>query len=312
MSTKGHGRARELPIGASAAKPWRWFVVLLGGLGLAFAGEPLSPTHVDNFVGHPRVIVISDIGNEPDDQMSFVRLLLYSNEFDIQALIAATSTWQKTAVHPETMRTLIEAYGQVQPNLLQHAKGWPAVEDLEGRVFAGQPIYGMAGTGKDKTSDGAKAIVRAVDANDNRPVWICIWGGANTLAQALMDVRASRQSEDVEKFISKLRVYSISDQDDAGPWIRREFPSLFYIVRPSPPNGSEYYYATWTGISGDVFYRNGDGASLTTVTSQTGTRKLTFAVGDTLCPCRCTGRFRARAWRLAGYNPSPTITNPAQ
>ena len=32
------------------------------------------------------------------------------------------------------------------------------------------------------------------------------------------------------RVISKLRVYTISDQDDSGSWIRREFPNLFYIV----------------------------------------------------------------------------------
>ena len=41
---------------------------------------------LDDFAGHPRVIIISDIGNEPDDQMSLVRLLVYSNELDIEAL----------------------------------------------------------------------------------------------------------------------------------------------------------------------------------------------------------------------------------
>ncbi len=99
-------------------------------------------------------------------------------------------------------------------------------------------------------------------------MWITIWGGANTLAQALTDVRATRSSPDLEKFVSKLRVYSISDQDDAGPWIRREFPDLSYVVRPSLPNGDEYYYATWTGISGDVYYRNGEGADFSTVTNE--------------------------------------------
>src|SRR5690242_18254019 len=66
----------------------------------AFAGQSPPPSHIDNFVGHPRMIVISDIGNEPDDQMSLTRLLLYANELDIEALIAATSTWQKNVVHP--------------------------------------------------------------------------------------------------------------------------------------------------------------------------------------------------------------------
>jgi len=230
--------------------------------------EPISADHVDNFAGHPRVIVISDIGNEPDDQMSFVRFLLYSNELDIEAMIASTSTWQKAAVHPETMHALIQAYGQARPNLLKHAPGWPAAEDLDARVFTGQTAYGMAATGAGQFSEGARAIVRAADREDERPLWISIWGGANTLAEALQQVRAGRGPKEVEKFVAKLRVYSISDQDDAGPWIRREFPDLFYIVMPSTPTGEESYYATWTGISGDVYYRNGAGADGTTVTNE--------------------------------------------
>ncbi|MGA9071614.1 MAG: nucleoside hydrolase-like domain-containing protein, partial [Terracidiphilus sp.] len=57
------------------------------------------------------------------------------------------------------------------------------------------------------------------------------------------------------------------DQDDAGAWLRREFSSLFYIVTPSSQDGSEYYTATWTGISGDAYYRNGAGADFQTVTN---------------------------------------------
>jgi len=200
--------------------------------------------------------------------MSLVRLLLYSNEIDIEGLVASTSTWQKTAVHPETMRNLIQAYGQVRNSLLLHAQGWPTAEDLDGRVFTGQTAYGMAATGPDRMSEGAAAIIRAADRSDGRPLWISVWGGVNTLAQALIRVRETRRPEEVEALIEKLRVYSISDQDDAGPWIRREFPNLFYIVEPSTPTGGEYYYATWTGISGDNYYRNGAGANFSTVTNE--------------------------------------------
>ena len=241
------------------------FVTIAAG---SLMGEPLPSTHVDDFAGKPRVIVISDIGNEPDDQMSFVRLLLYSNEFDLEGMIATTSTWQKTAVHPETMHALIHAYGLVRPNLLLNAKGWPTAEELDARVFAGQAAYGMAGTRAEKMSDGAKAIVRAVDREDERPVWVCVWGGASTLAEALEEVRSTRGTDAVARFVRKLRVSSISDQDDAGPWIRREFPDLFYVVAPSTPTSGEYAYATWTGISGDVYYRNGEGADFTTVTNE--------------------------------------------
>lgn len=223
---------------------------------------------MDDFTGKPRVVVISDIGNEPDDQMSFVRLLMYSNEFDIEAMIASTSTWQKEKTHPETMRELIDAYGEVRPNLLLHAKGWPEVADLRARVFAGQSAYGLAGSGPGKSSDGSKAIARAAERADSRPLWLCIWGGANTLAQALADLKAAHSTDEMAKLIAKLRVYSISDQDDAGPSIRKQFPDLFYIVSPSTPTSGEYASATWTGISGDEYYRNGEGADATTVTNE--------------------------------------------
>ena len=86
----------------------------------------------------------ADIGNEPDDQnVVSVRLLLYSNELDLEAMVATTSTWQKTATHPETMHALIKAYSQVRENLLLHAQGWPEAEDLDRRVFSGQPGYGL-------------------------------------------------------------------------------------------------------------------------------------------------------------------------
>ena len=90
-------------------------LIAIFAAAVAVAQRPQEPPQpVDTFSGHPRVVIISDIGNEPDDQMSFVRLLLYSNELDLEAMVATTSTWQKTATHPETMHALIHAYGQVR------------------------------------------------------------------------------------------------------------------------------------------------------------------------------------------------------
>ena len=37
-----------------------------------------------------RIIVTTDITNEPDDQESLVRLLAYANDFDIEGLIGST------------------------------------------------------------------------------------------------------------------------------------------------------------------------------------------------------------------------------
>jgi hypothetical protein len=227
--------------------------------------DPLA-ARVDPYVDKPRIVVMTDIANEPDDQMSMVRFLVYSNEFDVEGLVAATSTWMRQRVRPDVIRTVVDAYDQVRPSLLQHRPGYPAADALRAVIVSGQPSYGMAAVGPGKRSDGADLILRAADEADPRPLWVLAWGGANTLAQALTQARAARSPAELDRLVAKLRVYTISDQDDAGPWIRREFPSLAYIASPSTQDGEQYYSATWTGISGDRFYRNAPGADFTTFT----------------------------------------------
>jgi len=264
----GHGVGRGFVMGCA-----------LGFLGLVTAGHsvlarqaPAAPdplaARVDPYVERSRVLVMTDIANEPDDQMSLVRFLLYANHYDIEGLVATTSTWMRTRVRPDVIHDVLEAYDQVQPNLLIHEPGFPAAQDLRPLVVPGQPAYGMAAVGKGRSSPGADLILRAAASADPRPLWVLAWGGANTLAQALLQARDTRSAAELRALVSKLRVYAISDQDDAGPWLRREFPSLHYIVMPSTPDGDQYYLATWTGISGDRFYKNAPGADFTTFSEE--------------------------------------------
>jgi len=206
----------------------------------------------------PRLLVLTDISNEPDDEESLVRLLVYANEFDIEGLVATTSTYLRENPREDLIRRDIAAYGEVRSNLTKHAEGYPSAESLLAVTKTGQNGFGMAAVKREGFTPGSRRIIEAGDRADGRPLWISVWGGANTLAQALTDVRESRSPEEADKFISRLRVYSISDQDDAGAWIRREFPKLFYIVSPSnPANHLEYYRSTWIGISGDRLWNIG-------------------------------------------------------
>ncbi|UCD50256.1 MAG: DUF1593 domain-containing protein [Phycisphaerales bacterium] len=205
----------------------------------------------------PRVIVLTDITNEPDDEESMVRFLVYANEYDVEGLIATTSVWLRDKVRPDKIRERVEAFGQVRANLLKHAPGYPTAERLLRVIREGVPEFGMKGVGAGKSSAGSRHIIDVVDRPDERPVWISVWGGANCLAQALWDVKHTRSSAELKAFVAKLRVYTISDQDDSGRWLRTTFPGLFYIVTPSSVGHREYYKATWTGISGDRRYRNG-------------------------------------------------------
>lgn len=191
-----------------------------------------------------RLIVITDIGNEPDDFMSMVRLMLYSNQIDIEGLIASTSIHQSKKVSPELIEKVINAYGRVQPNLLKHEPGYPTAQKLLGLVKKGLPVYGMEGVGKGKDSEGSEWIIQMLEKEDSRPLWVTVWGGPNTLAQALFKIRETKSEAEAKRLISKLRVYTILDQDNTGPWIRKNFPDLFYISSPG-----NYVAATWSAIN---------------------------------------------------------------
>lgn len=83
---------------------------------------------------HARLIVLTDIENEPDDSQSLVRLLTYANQIDIEGLIATTSIHLQKRVAPETIHRIVDAYGKVQPNLLKHEPGYPTAQALKTRI----------------------------------------------------------------------------------------------------------------------------------------------------------------------------------
>lgn len=179
-----------------------------------------------------RVIILTDISaasQEPDDIESMVRLMLYSNEMDIEGLIATSSCWRKNdPLRPDLIESIVDAYGTVRSNLLLHDDRYPDAELLKATIRSGNG-HGMAAVGNGNTSEGSRMIAEIVDRTDERPVWVCIWGGAATLAQTLHDVREARSDAEVDRFISRLRVYDLSGQDDAGAWICHNFREIFYI-----------------------------------------------------------------------------------
>tara|TARA_R110002050_G_scaffold106801_4_gene216917 strand:+ start:30464 stop:31915 length:1452 start_codon:yes stop_codon:yes gene_type:complete len=216
----------------------------------------------------PRVFVLTDIENEPDDAMSMVRFLVYANHYDIEGLAATTSVHQQNKVATYRIQEIVKAYGKVRDNLEKHESGFPSGDDLYSKITEGLPEYGVQAIGAGKDSPASELLIKAVDKNDTRPLWVTVWGGPNVLAQALWKVRETRSKKALEQFVKKLRVYTISDQDDSGPWIRKEFPDLFYIVSPGFNAGGGYHHATWSGISGDFFHARCDGADFSIVTNE--------------------------------------------
>src|SRR5689334_4764011 len=212
-----------------------------------------------------RVLVLTDIENEPDDAMSMVRFLVYANQFDIEGLVATTSIHQQKKTAAWRIREIVDSYAKVRDNLELHEKGFPTADALRAVIVEGRPEYGMAAVGKGHDTAGSELLIKAVDRDDPRPLWVPVWGGPSVLAQALWKVRETRSKAALDRFVARLRVYTISDQDDSGPWIRKNFPGLFYVASPGFHDGGAYHFATWSGISGDRFHGRFAGAEFAIV-----------------------------------------------
>ena len=204
----------------------------------------------------PRLVVLTDIAPgdvEPDDMESVVRLMAYADQVEIEALIAtvgwncdpyppawADYLWQAVGAYEHDVKRLMRRSGQkrflpLADELGKQAIGyWPSGAYLQSRVVMGSRRAGIAAVGKEGRSAGSDLIVRLADEDDPRPLWIAAWGSANTLAQAIWQVKQSRTADELKAFLHKLRVYSVSDQDMAydrrkdlayssHQWMRREF-----------------------------------------------------------------------------------------
>ncbi|MDT0687400.1 nucleoside hydrolase-like domain-containing protein [Autumnicola psychrophila] len=193
----------------------------------------------------PRVINTTDLGADPDDIQSMVRQLVSANEFDIEGLIVATGCWKKTQDNTGMLDEILDAYEEAYPNLAVHAADFPTPEYLKSIAVMGQDGYGMSDVGIGKDSPGSELIIAAADKDDPRPLWVMGWGGMNNIAQAIWKVRETRSPAELKTFLSKLRLYDVLGQDDAGAWIAKNFPEVFYIRATSvygwqPPKNGDY------------------------------------------------------------------------
>ena len=206
-------------------------------LGLSFL--IMCTQIVSNAEGRPRLAILTDIGGDPDDQQSMVRLMVYSQEFEIEALIASASgtpgELDRSMVRPDLIREIVKAYGEVLPNLQRHAKGWPSPEYLLSIVKSGNPHRKKDFIGENHETDASRFLIERIDSgSEHRPLNVCIWGGQTDLAQALWRVKKDRGAHGLDEFVKKFRVHDIDDQDGIASWMKAEFPGMYYILDKAP------------------------------------------------------------------------------
>ncbi len=199
----------------------------------------------------PRIVVLTDVSSwEPDDSESLVRLLVHADLFEIEGLIYTTG-WSLSETRDDFFQLIhdaIDAYEKDLPNLMKRSGQtgfsedesrqtigyWPSPNYLREQTMFGSKKRGMDQIGKDNISDGSNHIIQLADENDERPLWILVWGGGNTVAQAIWQVQQERNEKELKSFLHKIPVYTITDQDrsyesgtpfdiSSHQWMRREF-----------------------------------------------------------------------------------------
>ena len=194
-----------------------------------------------------RVIISSDFppipvtNSDPDDVQSMVRFLLYSNELEVEGLIASAATFEMKA-NKQNILDVLDIYDEVDENLRKRDKRYPTADEFRSVTYEGlgnnhnlnvrfgcdqQPWSEIIGEGKD--SEASEAIIAVVDKPDSRPVWICVWGGPREVAQAVWKIRNTRSKVELDVFVGKLRIFLIACQDATHTWLMENFPDLFII-----------------------------------------------------------------------------------
>jgi hypothetical protein len=187
----------------------------------------------------PRTIVTTD--GEIDDVDTFIRMLLYSNEYKVEGLIYSSSMWHYkgdgkgtlfTSEMPMTkvmygkktdlrwagvhwIQDLLDAYKKVYPNLSKNAKNYPKPEYLMSLVKVGNIDFEGE---MEKITDGSEWIKHKLLDADPEPIYLQAWGGTNTIARALKSIedeysKKSDWEKIKEKVSHKAIIYTILDQD---------------------------------------------------------------------------------------------------
>lgn len=204
------------------------FRLSFGVLWLMAAMAVALPSAAGAADSKPRLVVMTDIGGDPDDEQSLVRFLLYACDFEVEGLCTGFGHGHYKNTRPDLLRKGVDAYAQVLPNLRRHRPDYPSAEHLAGLIkdgSNGDPH--SVGPGRD--SEASDWIIHVLDRDDPRPVWFSIWGGPRELAQAIWKVQTTRTAEQLAAFKRKIRVHSIADQDRTANWVKANHPDVFWI-----------------------------------------------------------------------------------
>ncbi len=172
--------------------------------------------------GKPRVMVSTDIGgSDPDDFQSMVHYLVYADVLETEGLISSPPGKGRA----NDIFSCIAAYEMDFPNLRAWSPDYPDPDALRQVVRQGAVVAQSGAAPATEISDGAKLIIERALVDDQRPLYVLVWGAITDVAQAVHRAPGIK---------SKLRIYSIGSwntQQDrkARNYLFNNHPDLWWI-----------------------------------------------------------------------------------
>ena len=207
-----------------------------------------------------RTIITQDA--EVDDQNSLRHFLFYANEVELQGIVQTSSKvhWRGVpgAVKPEKtlpddfagseqsgpfdapyrwpgtdwMMRVIDDYEKDYPRLCRHAEGYPTPDYLRSITKIGN--IGYEGE-MEAPSEGSELIRARILDGDERPLYLQVWGGTNTIARALLDIETAYRNRPEwpalkEKITKKVVITACGEQDPAyRSYVAESWPGIPFV-----------------------------------------------------------------------------------
>lgn len=153
----------------------------------------------------PRLLISTDVGgSDPDDFQSLVHFLVHCDLVDTEGLIASPPG----AGRMRDILEALDAYERDYSRLRRHSARFPHPDELR-KVTKQGAIDPAPAAGFSAPTEGSRWIARQAMRDDDRPLYILVWGSITDVAQAIHDEPGIKP---------RIRVYSI------GSWNTRQDP----------------------------------------------------------------------------------------
>lgn len=174
-----------------------------------------------------RVRTIYTNDGECDDMNTFLHMMLYLNDMELEGIVYSSSCFHYAGIpeqgiepmrwaEPDWMYHYIDAYEAVYENLIQEDPNYPTPDYLRSITAIGNVKYVSE---MDEVTSGSELIRTAILKEDPRKLYVQIGGGTSTVARALRSIeemyKGTEQWDAIYRKVSdQLVIVMIVTQDD--------------------------------------------------------------------------------------------------